>query len=175
MDSSIRGHVLAVGDAERVRGLMLAARGERAGASAAFDAATEALEGTSACFAAARVHLVHGQTLRRQGQRRRAGVLLERARDRFHHLAAEPFVTACELQLSAMGRTPAPHGPQGRLLLTARELAVARLVARGHTNRETARTLVVTDKTVEYHLANIYGKLGVRSRTELAARFPSGD
>jgi DNA-binding NarL/FixJ family response regulator len=98
-------------------------------------------------------------------------LLLERARDRFRHLAAEPFVTASDLQLSAMGRTASPRGTQQRLLLTPRELAVARRVARGHTNRETARALVVSEKTVEHHLANIYGKLGVRSRTELAARF----
>jgi ATP/maltotriose-dependent transcriptional regulator MalT len=167
-----RGHAFAVGDAERVRGLLLAASGDRAGAGAAFDAASEALSQTSAGFAEAQVDLAYGQTLRRQGQRRRAGALLERARERFHHLAAEPFVAACDLHLSAMGRTPSPRGPQRRLRLTPRELAVARLVARGHTNRETARTLVITEKTVEHHLANIYGKLGVRSRTELAARFP---
>jgi ATP/maltotriose-dependent transcriptional regulator MalT len=166
-----RGHALAVGDAERVHGLLLAARGDRTGAGAAFDAATDALKPSSPCFEVAQLDLAHGQTLRRQGQRRRAGVLLERARDRFRHLAAEPFVTACDLQLSAMGRTASPRGPQQRLLLTPRELAVARLVARGHTNRETARALVVTEKTVEHHLANIYSKLGVRSRTELAARF----
>jgi DNA-binding NarL/FixJ family response regulator len=42
------------------------------------------------------------------------------------------------------------------------------LVQRGHTNREVAAQLFVTDKAVEYHLGNIYRKLDVRSRTELA-------
>jgi DNA-binding CsgD family transcriptional regulator len=112
----------------------------------------------------AQLDLAHGRTLRRQDQRRRAGVLLERARDRFRHLAAEPFVTACDLQLSAIGRTASPRGPQQRLLLTPRELAVARRVARGHTNRETARALAVTEKTVAHHLGIIYSKLSDRAR-----------
>jgi DNA-binding NarL/FixJ family response regulator len=52
--------------------------------------------------------------------------------------------------------------------LTPREAQVAALVQRGHTNREVAAQLFVTDKAVEYHLGNIYRKLDVRSRTELA-------
>jgi DNA-binding NarL/FixJ family response regulator len=52
--------------------------------------------------------------------------------------------------------------------LTRQELAVARLVADGRTNRETAEALVVSVKTIEYHLGNTYAKLGVTSRTQLA-------
>ena len=47
---------------------------------------------------------------------------------------------------------------------------MARLVATGRTNREVAAELIVSPKTVEYHLAHVYAKVGVRSRTELAAR-----
>ena len=54
--------------------------------------------------------------------------------------------------------------------LTPQELAVARLVSTGLTNREAATELVVSPKTVEYHLGHVYAKLRVRSRTELAAR-----
>jgi DNA-binding NarL/FixJ family response regulator len=53
-------------------------------------------------------------------------------------------------------------------MLTPHELQVATLVVRGMTNRESAAALFVTPKTIEYHLASIYRKLGVRSRTELA-------
>jgi DNA-binding CsgD family transcriptional regulator len=53
------------------------------------------------------------------------------------------------------------------------ELAVARLVSIGRTNREVAAQLVMSVKTVRYHLGNIYSKLGVRSSTELAAIFHS--
>jgi len=47
---------------------------------------------------------------------------------------------------------------------------VALLVARGATNREAAAALFLTTKTIEFHLSQIYRKLGLRSRTELANR-----
>jgi DNA-binding NarL/FixJ family response regulator len=52
--------------------------------------------------------------------------------------------------------------------LTAREREIAELVAAGRTNREVAEQLVLSTRTIEAHLRNIYGKLGVRSRVELA-------
>jgi len=62
--------------------------------------------------------------------------------------------------------------PSGRDL-TSGEFRVARLVAQGLTNREVAEALFLSAKTVEFHLSNIYRKLGLRSRTELARRFSS--
>ena len=53
-------------------------------------------------------------------------------------------------------------------LLTAREREIAELVAAGRTNREVAGQLVLSERTIEAHLRNIYAKLGVRSRVELA-------
>jgi DNA-binding NarL/FixJ family response regulator len=47
---------------------------------------------------------------------------------------------------------------------------VARLIARGLTNRAAASELVLSVKTIEYHLSNLYAKLGVGSRTQLLAR-----
>ncbi len=65
-------------------------------------------------------------------------------------------------------------GEAGRLALidqlTAAELRVAMSVARGLTNREASIDLCVSTKTIDYHLGNIYRKLGVRTRTEMAAR-----
>lgn len=52
--------------------------------------------------------------------------------------------------------------------LTAQELRVARLVAFGMSNRETAAELYLSPKTVEYHLGHAYAKLGVRTRHQLA-------
>jgi len=57
--------------------------------------------------------------------------------------------------------------------LTTQELEVARIVASGATNREAAEALFVSPKTIEFHLGNVFGKLGVRSRTQLAIRFQS--
>jgi DNA-binding CsgD family transcriptional regulator len=54
--------------------------------------------------------------------------------------------------------------------LTAREQAVAALVATGRSNREVGAELYLSTKAIEYHLGNIFAKLGVRSRHQLAAR-----
>ena len=52
--------------------------------------------------------------------------------------------------------------------MTAREREIAELVAAGRTNREVAAQLFLSSRTIEAHLRNIYGKLDVRSRVELA-------
>lgn len=59
-----------------------------------------------------------------------------------------------------------PNGSSPRL--TPRELEVLRLVAEGRSNRQVAKLLWVTNQTVKFHLANVYRKLGVCSRTEAA-------
>ena len=58
--------------------------------------------------------------------------------------------------------------------LTPSELRVAQRAAEGSTNREVAEDLFVTVKTIEMHLANAYGKLGIRSRTQLADALQAG-
>jgi non-specific serine/threonine protein kinase len=66
----------------------------------------------------------------------------------------------------ARGEEPTDTPPSG---LTARERDVARLVAKGRSNREIAEALVLTERTTESHLTHIFGKLGLHSRTQLAA------
>ena len=61
--------------------------------------------------------------------------------------------------------TPSAGGDRSKLL-TERELEIVRLVGEGHSNRELARMLWVTEQTVKFHLTNIYRKLGVSNRTE---------
>jgi DNA-binding NarL/FixJ family response regulator len=58
-------------------------------------------------------------------------------------------------------------GPVPDDLLTARELEVVKLIAEGMINREIADELVIAEKTVERHRANILEKLGMRDRVEL--------
>jgi DNA-binding NarL/FixJ family response regulator len=57
----------------------------------------------------------------------------------------------------------------GRGALTAAEWRVCRQAAEGHTNREIAQALFVTEKNVERHLSSAYHKLGIRSRFQLPA------
>ena len=89
-------------------------------------------------------------------------VPLERARAVFVRLDAQPWVA----QADAV--TGARAAPPSRSTLTRQERQVAAIVGRGHTNREAADALFVSAKTVDFHLRNIYKKLGLRSRTELA-------
>ena len=64
---------------------------------------------------------------------------------------------------------PRQRRPAARVPLTARELAVAELVARGMTNREIAATLVISVRTVQGHLEHILRKLSFGSRAQVAA------
>ena len=77
-------------------------------------------------------------------------------------------------RVSASARRGAARA--GRQALTDREQEIADLVAQGRSNKEVARALFLSEKTVEHHLSRIYAKLAVRSRTELArlSSEPSG-
>jgi DNA-binding NarL/FixJ family response regulator len=68
--------------------------------------------------------------------------------------------------VSSGGSAPA-HADIIELLLTPQELQVSLVVQRGLTNAAAAAALFLSVKTVEYHLSNIYRKLGIRSRTQL--------
>jgi DNA-binding CsgD family transcriptional regulator len=81
-------------------------------------------------------------------------------------LGAGPWAERCRTELAKTGET-IDRSRNGRTL-TPQERQVAHLVAGGATNREAAASLFVNLKTIEFHLGNIYRKLGVRSRTELA-------
>jgi LuxR family maltose regulon positive regulatory protein len=81
------------------------------------------------------------------------------------------LLTACGADLTPAGAgTGALHEP-----LSARELEVLKLIAAGLTNREIASALVISPETVKKHTGSIYGKLGVRGRTEAAIKARSLD
>lgn len=73
------------------------------------------------------------------------------------------------LRLSPTAQVEPPAGDA----LSERELEVARLVARGRSNEEVAVSLFVCEATIKFHLGNVYRKLGIARRGQLAARLPA--
>jgi ATP/maltotriose-dependent transcriptional regulator MalT len=169
--AAARGRWSTVARLARVRGRLEAARGRLPEAEAAFGRAADSLQGVVAPFERALLDLVHGQTLRRAGQRRAAAKKLSAARERFAGLRARPYVERAEQELAACGLAPAKRNALDPSRLTSQELAVARLVAVGMSNRHVASELFISIKTVQFHLTHVYAKLGVSSRAELASRF----
>jgi DNA-binding NarL/FixJ family response regulator len=119
-------------------------------------------------FELALLGLDDGRRLRGIGDQPAAVTQLERAHHIFSELGADPYVQACATELAALQVTVAPDSPATLLGLSRAELAVARLVATGLTNKEVASELYVSVKTVEYHLRNSYIKLDITSRRALA-------
>jgi DNA-binding CsgD family transcriptional regulator len=153
----------ALATSHRGRGLLAAARGDPPGAFAAFELALAEHERVPQRFEHAGTLLALGQTQRRVKQKRAARESLGAALAIFEELGAALWAKKARAELARIGgRAPAAGE------LTPTERRVAELVAEGHTNREVAAALFVTVRAVEWNLSNIYRKLGLRSRTELA-------
>jgi DNA-binding NarL/FixJ family response regulator len=100
---------------------------------------------------------------------------LTAAHERLLACRAEPALKRCEQELAACGLAPAARTGRDYAALTPQELAVARLVVSGMTNREVSEELMISTKTVEFHLSKIYAKLKIRSRSQLRARARADD
>ncbi|WP_258229031.1 LuxR family transcriptional regulator [Arthrobacter sp. HMWF013] len=167
------------------RGRLVAAQGDPDTAREHFEASLGHLRGLNRPYLRARVSFAFGQSMRRAGKRRLASSVLRAARDLYDSLGAATYVERCDRELKAtgldVGNLPDPADPvltavsDHHLQLTAQERAVAELVAGGATNKEAARTLFLAEKTVQYHLTRLYRKMGIRSRSELAAVFRAKD
>ena len=162
--ASARKRALALAGAARCRGLLSAARGDLDRAIASVEEALDHLGRVPQPFDLARTLLVKGQIQRRQKRKRPARETLDEALEIFDHLGAPLWAEKARSELGRIGgRPPAPTG------LTPTEVQVADLVGQGMTNREVAAALFMSEHTVRANLKRIYGKLDVRSRTELAA------
>jgi DNA-binding CsgD family transcriptional regulator len=158
-------HAPSRASAEVGRALIRSARGELEGAIAATDAAVEQHERFDRPLHLARTLLVRGAILRRAKQKRAAREALAWAAGIFESCGAPLWLERARQELE---RTGIHH--VDRWELTPTEDQVARLAAAGARNTEIAEQLFMSVKTVEANLSRVYGKLGVRSRTELAAR-----
>jgi DNA-binding CsgD family transcriptional regulator len=158
-----RPRVLAAG--ARARGLIAAERGDLASAVACLEEAVVHHERLLVASERGRTLIALGATYRRAGRRRDARATLHEALELFEQTGARIWADRARAELGRLGGRTA-SGDE----LTPTELRVAELVAKGRTNKEVASALFVTVRTVEANLTRIYSKLGIRSRSELAAR-----
>jgi DNA-binding CsgD family transcriptional regulator/tetratricopeptide (TPR) repeat protein len=119
-------------------------------------------------FERARTLLAYGARLRRARRRAEARRVLHEAEEIFVALAAAPWGDRVAAELRAAGAVRRPPRAAARDELTAQETRVAAALARGLTIREAASELFLSPKTVDFHLQQVYGKLAIRSRAELA-------
>ena len=148
--------------------VLLARERPREAAAAAADAHAAA---TDAPLTAACARLAEGQALAAAGRRGPALEALIHAESAFDDYGALRRRSQAARELRRLGHRvlrPAADTSDG---LTAREREIAELIAAGSTNREVAGQLVLSTRTIEAHVRNIYAKLGIRSRVELARGF----
>ncbi len=160
--------------ADRAAAAVALHAGDAATAAERALAAADAAEGLGARVDAARARTLAGRALARAGRHDRAVAELERAARELDEGGATRFRLEAEHELRRLGlrvhRRTRPGRPNGTGLerLTERETEVVRLVVDRHTNPEIATELFLSVKTIETHMRNIFRKLGVSSRVEVA-------
>ena len=115
----------------------------------------------------ARAHLLYGEWLRRTGRRVDARTQLRTAYQMLATMGAEAFAERTRRELLAAGETVRKREVDTRAELTAQEATIARLARDGETNTEIGTQLFLSARTVEWHLGNVFTKLGISSRREL--------
>ena len=142
------------------KGALLLACEEPREALIAMRPGMEAWQRLGVPYEAARARVLIGLACRAVGDHDTAGLELDTARAAFGQLGAKPD----QARVAALAGRDGTH--EG---LTAREIEVLRWVASGRSNSEIAAALVISEHTVARHLQNIFGKLGVSTRTAAAA------
>lgn len=119
-------------------------------------------------FERARTELLYGQELRRTRRPKDARDHLHSALETFEQLGIVPWANQARSELRGAGETVDGTPAAAARMLTAQQLQIARLVVDGATNREVAARLYLSTRTVDHHMRNIFTRLGIRSRVELA-------
>jgi ATP/maltotriose-dependent transcriptional regulator MalT len=122
-----------------------------------------------------RAHLLYGEWLRRENRRVEAREQLRTAHDELTSIGMEAFGERARAELRATGEIVRKRSVETRDELTAQERQIARLASDGLSNPEIGTRLFLSSKTVEWHLHNVFTKLGIRSRRELASALPGSD
>jgi DNA-binding CsgD family transcriptional regulator len=148
--------------AAHAQGAVLLGEGDPPAALAALRRAWTAWQELEAPYEAARVRVLVGLACRKLGDQESAELELDAARWVFQQLGAAPDLA----RVQALSQTKAAKKAGG---LTAREVQLLRLMAAGKTNRAIAAELVLSERTVDRHVSNIFAKLGVSSRAAATA------
>ncbi|MER6926326.1 LuxR C-terminal-related transcriptional regulator, partial [Streptomyces spiralis] len=130
----------------------------------------EAIEHLGCCRVAvqlARARLLYGEWLRRRNRRQESRGQLGAAYELFSRIGADGFAERARRELLATGETVRKRTLGAVAGLTSQEAQIARLARDGNTNPEIAAQLFISPRTVEWHLGNVFTKLGVSSRRHL--------
>jgi DNA-binding CsgD family transcriptional regulator len=122
----------------------------------------------------ARAHLLYGEWLRRQRRRTEAREQLRTARGMLEAMGMEAFAERARRELLATGETARKRTAVTAAdeVLTAQEAQIARLARDGLSNPEVGARLFLSPRTVQYHLGNVFAKLGITSRSQLIHALP---
>ena len=159
--------------ADRARAAVLLAGGRQLEAAELARTSAGAAGAVGARLQAAFSRSLEGRALAAAGERAQAVGVLREAEQELDACGSVRVRDEMRRELRRLGARAEPRGPatagdSGVEALTKRELEIADLVTDRRTNREIATTLFLSDKTIESHLRNIFHKLGVSSRVEVA-------
>jgi DNA-binding CsgD family transcriptional regulator len=168
------GPLLHPGEVAHARASIQFARGQYSSAAREAAEATRLYAATETYVDAARTRLLAGRALVASGSTTAGEHEIARAHRELVDRGAARLADQAARELRSLGRTVSQRSKprataSGVESLSDRELDVAERVAQGYTNREIAHQLFVSPKTVEAHLARVYGKLGVKSRAAMVA------
>ncbi len=172
-DAAATGLALPRGTALRARASLTLATGDPSRAAELAAESVDAFASIGARMEVAFSRNLHGRALAEAGAREAAVSVLRRAESVLDECGSVRERDAARRQLRKLGaraevRGPATGAESGVAALTGREREIADLVTDRRTNREIARELFLSEKTIESHLRNVFVKLGASSRIEVA-------
>ena len=163
------GNNVALGIEARSRALL----SDSAAADDLYREAIDRLSRTQVRPDLARAHLLYGEWLRREGRRLDAREQLRTAYDMLDEIGMDAFAERARRELVATGVKRRRRIDETRDQLTPQEEQIARLAREGLSNPEIGARLFLSPRTVEWHLRNVFAKLGITSRMGLHAALPT--